>query len=280
MAAAPTCIAIDWSGAADEVAQRRHIVAATVRDGRVLDVVAGRTRAEVAHSVRAIAPAGADAPTFVGLDFSFSVPAWFARSHGCRSVGEVWELVSQHGEQWLAECAPPFWGRRATRCELVAQDRYRVCEQRLRARGRQPKSVFQIAGAGAVGTGSLRGMPWLAWLRARGVAVWPFDDVGACTVLEVYPSLYAKVATNDAAARAEHLASLPPDVLGARERTSAIASDDAFDAVVSALAMWEQRNDLLSLRAATDPTAAIEGQIWLSQASSAPGLSGTSTACS
>jgi hypothetical protein len=262
MAAAPTCIAIDWSGAANEAAQRRHIVAATVRDGRVLDVVAGRTRAEVAQSLHAIGRTAGDAATFVGFDFSFSVPAWFALSHGCRSIGDVWELVAEHGEQWLAECAPPFWGRRATRCHLVTDDRYRVCEQRLRARQRQPKSVFQIAGAGAVGTGSLRGMPWLAWLRSRGFAVWPFDDVGPCTALEVYPSLYAKVATNDAAGRAAHLAPLAPDLLGAREREIAVASDDAFDAVVSALAMWERRDDLLSLQAATDETTAIEGEIW------------------
>jgi hypothetical protein len=165
----------------------------------------------------------------------------------------------------LAECAPPFWGHAATRCHLGAHDRYRVCEQRLRARQRQPKSLFQIAGPGAVGTGSLRGMPWLAWLRARGFGVWPFDDVGACTAFEVYPSLYAKVATNDAVGRAEHLAPLPPDVLRAREREIAIASDDAFDAVVSALAMWERRDELLSLRATTDATVAIEGDIWESR---------------
>ena len=262
MAAAPTCIAIDWSGAANEGGQRRHIVAATVRDGRVLDVVTGRTRAEVAHSLHAIGIPGRDAPTFVGLDFSFSVPEWFARSHGCRSIGEVWALVAEHGERWLAECAPPFWGHRLTRCSLVTDDRFRVCEQRLRASGWQPKSVFQIAGAGAVGTGSLRGMPWLAWLRSRGFAVWPFDGIGACTALEVYPSLYAKVATKDAVGRAAHLAPLPAAVLGPREREMAIASDDAFDAVVSALAMWERRNELLSLQATTDATTALEGELW------------------
>jgi hypothetical protein len=262
VAETPTCIAIDWSGAAGAAAQRRHIVAATVRDGRVLEVVAGRTRAGVAHALHAVAAAGEGGPTFVGLDFSFSVPAWFARAHGCRSISEVWELVADHAEQWLAECPPPFWGHAATRCHLIAADRYRVCEQRLRAGHRQPKSVFQIAGAGAVGTGSLRGMPWLAWLRSRGFAVWPFDDVGACTALEVYPSLYAKVATNDAAGRAQHLSAVSPDVLGAPERELAVASDDAFDAVVSALAMWERRDDLLSLEPTTDAVVALEGEIW------------------
>ena len=37
----------------------------------------------------------------------------------------------------------------------------------------RPKSTFQIGGAGAVGTGSLRGMPHLLTLREAGCAVWP-----------------------------------------------------------------------------------------------------------
>jgi hypothetical protein len=262
VAGPPTCVAIDWSGAANEVAQRRHIVAATVRDGRVLDVTAGRTRSELARWLEATLTSGAS-PMFVGLDFSFAVPEWFARSRGCKSIDDVWTLVAEHGERWLADCAPPFWGRPATRCRVDTSGRYRACEQRLRARRRQPKSVFQIGGAGAVGTGSLRGMPWLAWLRARGFAIWPFDEVGAHTALEVYPSMFAKVATHDSAGRSEHLARLPSTVLGARERAAAIASDDAFDAVVSALAMWERRDELSSLQVATDVTAALEGEIWV-----------------
>jgi len=263
VAGTPTCVAIDWSGAANEVAQRRHIVAATVRDGRVLDVTAGRTRSEIAHSLEAMLTTSGDSPMFVGLDFSFSVPEWFAHSRGCESIDAVWALVAEHGERWLADCAPPFWGRPATRCRLDTSDRYRACEHRLRGRRRQPKSVFQIGGAGAVGTGSLRGMPWLARLRASGFAIWPFDEVGTHRALEVYPSMFATVATHDAAGRTAHLARLPTTVLGAREREAAIASDDAFDAVVSALAMWERRDELLSLQSATDSTAALEGEIWV-----------------
>jgi hypothetical protein len=262
--ATPTCVAIDWSGDATESGQRQRIVAATVRDGRVTDVTSGRTRVEVAQWIAASGTTPVGEPTFVGLDFSFSVPAWFARSLRCGAIDAVWALVAERGEQWLRECAPPFWGRPATRCAVDSADRYRVCEQRLRALGRHPKSIFQIGGAGAVGTGSLRGMPWLAWLRHRGVAIWPFDEVGACTVLEVYPSLFANVATRDSDGRATHLSALPATVLGSGERDAAIASPDAFDAVVSALAMWERRDELLTLRAATDPTIMLEGAIWTS----------------
>jgi hypothetical protein len=263
MAVAPTCIAIDWSGDATEAGQRRKIVTATVRDGRVTDVRAGRTRAAVAQWLSDGMPATGRAPVFVGLDFSFSVPAWFASSHGCETIDAVWGLVAEHGERWLRECPAPFWGRRATRCGLEVSDRYRACEQRVRALGWQPKPVFQIAGAGAVGTGSLRGMPWVARLRARGVAIWPFDPVGAMTAVEVYPSLFAKVATNDGPGRTAHLGAIPATVLGPSERAAAVASDDAFDAVVSALAMWNRRAELLALEPATDATTALEGAIWL-----------------
>ena len=258
----PTCIAIDWSGDATAAGQRRKIVAATVRDGRVTAVRAGRTRAEVAHWLAEHKPPAAAAPTFIGLDFSFSVPEWFARSHGCASADAVWALAAEQGERWLSDCRPPVWGRPGTRCTLDAADRFRKCEHRLRALGSQPKSIFQIGGAGSVGTGSLRGMPWLAWLRARGFSIWPFDGVGAATALEVYPSLYSKVATNDAAGRAEHLSAVPRAVLGATERAAAIGSDDAFDAVVSALAMWDRRQQLAALEPATDVTTTLEGATW------------------
>jgi Protein of unknown function (DUF429) len=261
----PICLAIDWSGDATAAGQRRNIVAATVREGRVTTVEAGRTREQVAQWIATTVSADAnrDTPALIGLDFSFSVPEWFARAHGCASIDAVWALAAENGEGWLRDCAPPFWGRPKTRCTLATAERYRACEHRLRARHRQPKSIFQIGGAGAVGTGSLRGMPWLAWLRERDVAIWPFDAASVVTAFEVYPSLYAKVSTYDTAGRAAHLAPLSPHVIASRERELATAGDDAFDAVVSALAMWEQRDELRSARAATDATSALEGTIWL-----------------
>jgi hypothetical protein len=255
--AGPLCIAIDWSGDRTERGQRERIVAATVRDGRVVDVRAGRTRDEVFDALCA-----SSEPSLVGLDFSFSVPAWFAREHGCAAVDDVWSLVAVHGESWLRECPPPFWGPAGTRCALAIDARFRVCESRLRAAGRQPKSIFQLRGAGCVAAGSLRGMPGLAGLRDSGIAVWPFDAAGPRTVFEVYPSLYARVATNDAEGRARHLERFGTDVLAAPEREAAIATDDAFDAVVSALAMWDRRAELLALEATTDPVTRIEGDLF------------------
>ena len=58
-----------------------------------------------------------------------------------------------------------------------------------RATGLHPKSIFQLAGPGTVGPGSLRGMPVLRRFRDAGWAVWPFDDPAARTVVELYPAL-------------------------------------------------------------------------------------------
>ena len=70
--------------------------------------------------------------------------------------------------------------------------------------GLSPKSIFQLAGPGAVGPGSLRGMPLLTTLRDRGFAVWPFDPVGPRTAGRGVPG----------AGRPPPRARLPPGVAG------------------------------------------------------------------
>src|SRR5688572_2860177 len=50
-------------------------------------------------------------------------------------------------------------------------------------------STFQIGGAGAVGTGSLRGMPFLQVLLAAGWSIWPFMTTRLPMAIEIYPRL-------------------------------------------------------------------------------------------
>ncbi len=102
---------------------------------------------------------------------------------------------------------------------------------------RRPKGTFQIGGAGAVGTASVRGMPELRRVRAAGIAVWPFDDADGSDpfVAEVYPRWCSgPVVKRRAAARAEHLSRLP---VAPWVRDIATRSEDAFDAVCAALAL-------------------------------------------
>jgi hypothetical protein len=254
-------LAVDWSG--DARSASRRIRLAEAAPGRLLAVWGGLDREGVADLVTALADEG---PVVVGIDFSFALPAWFAREHGCRDVDDLWALVARDGEDWLRRCPPPFWGRPGTR--RPPDDPARPLRRRTElASPHRPLSTFQIGGAGAVGTGSLRGMPLLARLRAGGVAVWPFDDAGAATVVEIYPrEMTGAVVKSDAAARRDRVAQdvrIPDGLRGA-----AAASEDAFDAAFAALALAEHAQEIAGLRRGTGDDL-LEGRIWR------PGACGT-----
>ena len=135
-------------------------------------------------------------------------------------------------------------------------------------RGIAPKSVFQVGGAGAVGTGSVRGMALLARLHEAGWRVWPFTDGdadearGVPTALEIYPRLLTGPVTKSSfSQRAEFLRHRFPR-LAAGLGVMASSSDDAFDAAVSAMVMSEHVAELRALPPARDATERIEGTIW------------------
>jgi len=264
----PRVLAVDWSG--DRRAPHRRIWVAEAREGELVALTGGLDRdAAVAFVVAA-------GDVIAGFDFAFSFPAWFVRALGCATVEELWPRVALDGEGWLAECAPPFWGRpgRGRPARGAHEPELRVSEATIGRCARavagvavssaatlRPKSVFQIGGAGAVGTGSIRGMPLLPGLRRAGFALWPWDDARAPMALEIYPrALTGPVVKRSAAAREAHLAGDPrvPRALMA----TAVGSEDAFDAAVSALEMAARLPELLSLRAARDPVTRLEGAIW------------------
>jgi hypothetical protein len=156
----------------------------------------------------------------VGLDFAFSLPAWFLEQRNLKSAQELWALADREAEAWIAACRPPFWGRPGTRRPDL-QVHFRRTELDAPATaGIRPKSVFQIGGAGAVGAGSLRGMRLLHRLRAAGFSIWPFDPPGWPRVVEIYPRLLTgPVNKSSADARAAHLVARHPE-LGAGVRPS------------------------------------------------------------
>jgi hypothetical protein len=256
----PTVVAIDWSGAENESTQRRHIWRAVVEGGQLVLLKNRLTRRETIDWVMALPP-----PAIVGLDFAFAFPEWFARKRACENIGEVWALVNGRGRQWLKDCEDPFWGRPGRPCPVHEGPALRKCETDGIG---QAKSVFQIGGAGAVGTGSLRGMPFLSELQSAGWSIWPFDDPAERTIVEIYPRrLTGKVKKSDAWERASYLARrihAPADTVMTRSPefpddeswVHAIASEDAFDAAISALEMWLRRRDL------APSVASIEGDIW------------------
>jgi hypothetical protein len=270
-------LAIDWSGALAPAAQRRSIAVATAgvsgagTSGDTVTLRRGLLRSDVEAELALLGRSGA--PVVAGLDFSFSLPAHFLEQQGCAGAPELWARVAAEGERWLREPGHAhFWGRRKGECQPASHRGprwlgYRACERAAASGGRLPGSTFQIGGAGAPGTGSLRGMPMLARLRAAGWSVWPFDPPRLPLLVEIYPRLLTgAVVKSDAAARARYLTSGLGVGAGAalpdRVRAEALAGEDAFDALVSALVMRRHAEEFAGLRQASDRLTLLEGAIW------------------
>jgi hypothetical protein len=253
-------MAVDWSGRASRASKTIWI--AEVIDGELIFLENGRSRFEVAELI--VERAGWDNRLVAGFDFAFSFPDWYLVEHNFKSVHELWAAAELHGEEWLAECMPPFWGRPGKRKpDLAGRDHFRTTDRFADPIGGvRPKSVFQIGGAGAVGTGSIRGMPVLAMLSGAGFSIWPFDPPAWPRVVEIYPrTLTGAVGKSSQSGRDEYL-SARNLISSPSLRTQAASSEDAFDAAVSALVMWDHRTELALLREHDDTHGRLEGSIW------------------
>ncbi|WP_109489197.1 DUF429 domain-containing protein [Occallatibacter savannae] len=250
-------VAVDWSGSAHPAGQRKHIWTSVAGEG----AFSGFTRAELS---RWIVETFAGQPAVIGLDFAFSFPVAFFRDRHLSTVGELWRAAEVHGETWLRQCEPPFWGRPGRKCPPGhAGEGFRRTDREIRVAGISPKSPLQIGGAGAVGTGSIRGMPVLRQLRSAGFSIWPFDPPSLPLILEIYPRLLTgPVNKSHQSARAAYLNRSEFQSLSAEDRLAAEGSEDAFDAIVSALRMRACAAQFPKLRQADDATELLEGRIW------------------
>lgn len=286
-------VAVDWSGDKGP-GQRKKIWAGVWTAGDGVRLESGRTRDELIEWVIEMAR---ETPRMVaGVDFCFSYPAWFVEEHGARTAVEFWKIVAARSEHWLSnECEDArFWGRvgkyrsgkkpgefcgedglrMLRRADIACKVQGRILDpsEAAKVKGIAPKSPFQIGGAGAVGTGTLRGIPKLARLREAGFRVWPFDapalEKGEPLLVEIYPRLLTgEVKKGNADERVRYLdwkkkelaayASLDEDVVAKARR-----SEDAFDALVSVMEMAARRRDFLRLRQSTDAVTRIEGAVW------------------
>jgi len=289
----PRVVGIDWSGRVDAAGQRRHIWAGVWTEGKVT-LEAGRTRAEIAEWLIELAR---ETPRMVvGFDFCFSFPAWFVRDeYGAASAPEFWKMVVEggHADRWLARGATDrrFWGKPHPRpAEVSGEHLHRMlrttdinhklvahipeAERQALVRGIAPKSVFQIGGAGSVGTASLRGFATLLRLRKAGFRVWPFDRIALAAkrprplVVEMYTRLNTgAVHKSNAAARASYLLRKrrEDEAYAALSRTvmqRARASEDAFDALVSTMVMAAHRERFVTLPKPRDPLHRYESWTW------------------
>jgi hypothetical protein len=254
--AASKTLAIDWSGR--RTGAEEFIWLAEARDGVLVDLRNGMTRAQVVTEV--IAAAKDDADVVVGLDFAFSFPRWWCEDQGWATAKDVWHAMHARGEDVLAACEPPFWGRPDKVKPAGPTSAFRRTELDAGAVG--AKSVFQIGGAGAVGTGSIRGMPQLLRLAEAGFSIWPFDAPASRRAVEIYPrALTGPVRKSRWAERHAYLVEHHPAQCD-RLLERAAGSEDAFDAAVSAVAMSSHAGALAALPQTRDPDYALEGRIW------------------
>ena len=251
-------IAIDWSGARSGSASK--IWLAEAHAGQLTRLEGGRSRVEVVDEL--IAMAAEDPEFIVGLDFAFSAPEWFLLDRGWNSVETFWAAAHEEGEDWLAACEPPLWGRPGKK-KPVLSEHFRATENEAAGvGGSTPKSFFQIGGAGAVGTGSIRGLPFLGVLDTAGFSIWPFHPPASPLVVEIYPRLLTgPVVKSNHGARMRYLGEMLPEMSQSMVQIAA-SSEDAFDAAVSALVMCRHGSELARLRQTADPKVLREGAIW------------------
>jgi hypothetical protein len=308
-------VGVDWSGdqgpgqrrkiwagvwtAADSFSSLSSSSSSSLNVGTVL-LESGRSRVELMEWLVEMAR---ETPRMVvGFDFSFSYPAWFLREMGIGSAPEFWRVVADgQGERWLhRDCEDVrFWGRAGSlrhgkkpaefcgehahrmlrRAETVLKVRAEIADPLAAARiaGIAPKSVFQIGGAGAVGTASLRGMPGLLRLQEAGFRIWPYDQPElqrAPMVVEIYTRLMTgAVNKSSEVARTAYLAKKRKENalyagISRPVMAKAKGSEDAFDALVTAMVMVEHRGEFARLRRTEDEVFRMEGRTWV------PGLVG------
>jgi hypothetical protein len=244
--------AADWSGA--RTGEERHLVLAEVDvdTRRVLRLVPA-TRDGVTV---ALLDAAAHGDVLAGLDFAFSLPRWWLDTQRIASVDDLWADTGRL-EGWLAACEPPFWGRPGRRRPgHPVTSEYRVTEL---AASPRPRSTFQIGGAGAVGTATLRGLPHLHRLRRSGFGVWPWDPWAAPAVVEAWPRLALGPVVKSSVAARRAWVDAHVDALDDRAADFVVASDDALDAAATGLrlaATWAEARPRPA-----HPAVALEGWI-------------------
>lgn len=206
---------LDWSAAQGPKRGKDSIWLGICEGGRTT-TANPPTRAEAEAALAALC--ARPGRTLLGADFAFGFPAGFAAAlTGRPQALAVWEWLaervrddSRHATNYRQVAAEanarfpgdgPFWGNGAAEVPGLPRRKpplppglaaHRACERAARAQGLQPKSVWQLAGAGAVGAQALTGLPVLARLRAaHGAAVWPFEPWADARLVfaEVYPAL-------------------------------------------------------------------------------------------
>ncbi len=270
------CVGAHWMDPDPDLPNAWWLVA--IRDGQMELIRRDLTTAQITDYLSA--KATADQPTLVGLAYCFSTPAWFVRGLVPPQASSFWELCESVRDEErqtpgdLARALGPPFRESGTDLEVPLRNDQPEFRDTEVAQGAipetTPSSVFRIGGSGSVGGLAVLGAPVLKFLSEAGMRIWPIDDAGQHTAVEIFPrGLWAAVdpladpiSTPDARAQfLEH-----PDIrrlhgIGGGDREVLRRERRAFDAFLTAWALSRYGG---SLHGRTiNETARLEGEIWI-----------------
>lgn len=214
-----TIVMVDWSGGNDTGARPRQdaIWVSLLRHGRADPPLYLRNRQRAENWLRDLIQTELDAGRrlLVGFDFCFAYPSGFAQAlTGDDDPLALWDWLEARVEDApeannrfdlaaqinLQLGGAAFWGN-ALKRDIPGLSRTKPAlspfaeKRHVEEQAKGAFTCWQLAGAGAVGSQVLMGLPVLARLRRQFVdriAVWPFEDAPRpVTFLEVWPSLIA-----------------------------------------------------------------------------------------
>jgi hypothetical protein len=220
-------LVVDWSASGRPVTGATSIWIAAAGPGPAVELANPATRSESEQLIGDVLSGGASERILIAVDVGLGYPAGTAFLFGLRGCpwSAVWAEVralivddDRNVNNRFAVAAElnrrssgsgPFWGcpagvvgpdLDARRPGSFAVEQFRLTERRLRQDGFRPKSVWQLAYAGSVGSQTLTALPVLERLRQAfpgRLSVWPFEGVGppetapgSVVVAEVYPSAF------------------------------------------------------------------------------------------
>lgn len=216
-----TVIMVDWSGGNDRgtTPKADAIWFCVARGQAVEDPVYCRNRQVAEQRITALLDAerAAGRRVLAGFDFAFGYPEGFGRQlTDSDDPFAVWEWFAERVEDTpatnnrfdlageinaLFPGTGPFWGNGLPNRDIphlprkgTARQDHGMTERRAaEARATRAFPVWQLSGAGAVGSQVIMGLPTLARLRRRfgaDLAVWPFEPLGKqIALVEIWPSL-------------------------------------------------------------------------------------------
>jgi hypothetical protein len=248
-------IAVDWSGA---VRGYDGIAVAICRNGRTAPRLISPpgvhwTREEIAQWLTRLLAGGQR--LLIGFDFAFSFPYeecgyLGGQARGIDNTFALWEMIeatssgdSDFGcSQFLGHpnFAPLFWKAGPKPERWIARKRRteHACAESTQT---HPDTLYKLLHSKQVGKASITGMRVLHHLRSsKGdcVVVWPFEIPTSSAMVEIYPTMFRKLATRSIA-KLRSTANLNAALVALGSRPLSAApdlplSDHETDALVSA----------------------------------------------